>query len=64
MGDTGVTPPQRRPDERSSSQWNQSGLTCCDVAGLASEYLDDCLPMLKKSASAFILLPVPIAEPT
>lgn len=30
------------------SQWIQSGLTCRNVAGFASEYLDDHLPMLTK----------------
>lgn len=29
-------------------QWIQSGPNCRNVAGLASEYLDDCLPMLTK----------------
>jgi predicted anti-sigma-YlaC factor YlaD len=31
-----------------TSQWIQTGLVCRSVAGLASEYLDDCLPMLTK----------------
>ncbi len=31
------------------SQWNESGLTCRDVAKQASEYLDDRLSMLTKS---------------
>jgi predicted anti-sigma-YlaC factor YlaD len=30
------------------SQWIRSGLTCCDVADRASEYLDDRLPILTK----------------
>ena len=30
------------------SQWMQSGLTCRNVSGIASEYLDDHLPMLTK----------------
>jgi predicted anti-sigma-YlaC factor YlaD len=30
------------------SQGIQSGLICRNVTGLASEYLDDCLPMLTK----------------
>jgi predicted anti-sigma-YlaC factor YlaD len=30
------------------SQWMQSGLNCRNVAGFASEYLDDHLPMLTK----------------
>jgi predicted anti-sigma-YlaC factor YlaD len=30
------------------SQWIHSSLTCRNVAGLASEYLDDSLPMLTK----------------
>ena len=29
-------------------QWIQSGPICRNVAGLASEYLDDCLPMLTR----------------
>jgi predicted anti-sigma-YlaC factor YlaD len=31
-----------------TSQWIQTGPVCRNVAGLASEYLDDCLPMLTK----------------
>lgn len=29
-------------------QWIQSGPICRNVVGLASEYLDDCLPLLTK----------------
>ncbi len=31
-----------------SSQWIDSGLTCCDVTGRASEYLEDRLSTLTK----------------
>ncbi|TKB73095.1 MAG: hypothetical protein E8D46_11595 [Nitrospira sp.] len=37
------------------SSWIQSGPICCNVAGLASEYLDDCLPMLTKVRVGFHL---------
>jgi predicted anti-sigma-YlaC factor YlaD len=37
------------------SQWIQSGLTCRNVAGFASEYLDDRLPMLTNIRVGFHL---------